>query len=65
MFAYLVFFIACLNNKNQRIPPKALNGVLDLADWDFEKDGSIDLSGEWEFYWQQHLTPGDLIQPPA
>ena len=37
--------------------PEAIAGVLDLRDWDFEKNGRVSLNGEWEFYWQQLLTP--------
>ena len=47
--------------------PKAKNGVLDLADWDLARDGSINLSGEWEFYWEQLLGPDDFAgtDPPV
>lgn len=38
-------------------PPEAIEGVIDLRGWDFEKDGSINLAGEWAFYW------GELLQP--
>jgi PAS domain S-box-containing protein len=57
IIAYLIFFSACLNDSPRRIPPWAVKGVLDLTDWDFGKDGPVDLNGEWEFYWQQHLMP--------
>ena len=40
--------------------PKAINGVLDLGDWDFKKDGGIRLSGSWEYYRGQLLTPLDF-----
>lgn len=42
--------------------PTAKNGVLDLTDWDFTKDGTIQLTGEWEFYWGQLLTYKDFKQ---
>jgi PAS domain S-box-containing protein len=58
--AYLIFFSACLNDPPRRIAPKAVKGVLDLSDWNFKIDGPVDLSGEWEFYWQQHLMPQDF-----
>lgn len=38
-------------------PPRAIQGVLDLSQWDFARDGPVELSGEYEFYWQQHLAP--------
>ncbi|MGG1662357.1 ATP-binding protein [Brevibacillus sp. NRS-1366] len=35
-------------------------GVMDLATWDYEHDKRIKLDGEWEFYWNQLLTPDDF-----
>ncbi|MGD9132310.1 MAG: 7TM diverse intracellular signaling domain-containing protein [Desulfobacterales bacterium] len=63
--AYLIFFSACLSDSPRRIAPRAVNGVLDLTDWDFKIDGPVDLSGEWEFYWQQHLMPQDFTSKTA
>jgi len=40
--------------------PKAVEGVLDLADWNLEEDGPVTLYGEWEFYWEHLLTPEDF-----
>jgi len=40
--------------------PEAKNGVLDLRQWDFDKDGPVELTGEWEFYWSTHLAPEDF-----
>ncbi|MBK3497034.1 response regulator [Viridibacillus sp. YIM B01967] len=37
--------------------PDAKNGVLDLSNWNFERDGNVNLNGEWQFY------AGDLITP--
>lgn len=41
--------------------PKAINGILDLSDWDPVKDGAIKLDGEWEFYYNQLLNPKDFM----
>ena len=41
-------------------PPKAHKGVIDLRNWNFEKNPTIELNGEWEFYWQQLLTQQDF-----
>lgn len=38
--------------------PRAVDGVLDLSDWDFERDGPVELNGEWLLHWQQLLAPG-------
>ena len=62
IIAYLIFFSACFNDSARRVPPKAVKGILDLSDWDLKKDGPIDLIGEYEFYWMQHLLPGDFSQ---
>ncbi|MBT4502451.1 MAG: 7TM-DISM domain-containing protein, partial [Gemmatimonadetes bacterium] len=43
-----------------KAPPRAIEGVLDLSDWDFEEDGVVRLNGEWEFYWEQLLESGDF-----
>ncbi len=39
--------------------PVAVNGYLDLTSWDFNK-GEVFLNGEWEFYPNQLLYPGDF-----
>ena len=60
IIAYLIFFSACLNDSPRRIAPQAVNGVLDLSNWDLKKDGPVDLIGEYEFFWMQHLLPEDF-----
>lgn len=32
-------------------------GAADLTAWNFAKDGSINLNGDWEFYWHQLIPP--------
>ncbi|MDM8528704.1 7TM diverse intracellular signaling domain-containing protein [Anaerolineales bacterium HSG24] len=46
-------------------PPPVEEGRIDLSAWDFEEQGSVELNGEWEFYWQQHLKPDDFQTYPA
>lgn len=38
--------------------PRADAGVLDLSDWDLAGEDSLNLDGEWSFYWNQLLPPG-------
>ena len=64
ILSFLVLFIACRHDTTRRIPPKAIKGVLDLSDWDFKKDGPVELSGEYEFYWMRHLFPADFSTEP-
>lgn len=46
-------------------PPAARGGTLDLSGWDFAARGPAALDGEWEFYWQQRLEPGDFAPQTA
>ncbi|MBD3241993.1 MAG: hypothetical protein GF331_15495 [Chitinivibrionales bacterium] len=47
--------VACAPHRE---PPRAVDGVLDLRGWDFEKRGSVELDGEWHLYWRE-LLPVD------
>lgn len=51
------------------VPPQAFEGRLDLSRWSFRRDGVVPLNGEWEFYWEELLTPHDFPRskgsPPA
>jgi len=51
--------------KETKIQPKAKNGVLDLRNWDFEKDGPVELGGEWNMYWKQVAPPDGYDKPPV
>lgn len=33
------------------------DGVLDLSNWNWQKDGIVNLTGTWEFYWHKFYTP--------
>ena len=52
VFVILLFFTGCNQDILQERPPEAIKGVLDLTDWDLEKEGPVALNGEWEFYWE-------------
>jgi len=38
--------------------PRAEAGVLDLSGWDLSSRDTLNLDGEWSFYWNQLLPPG-------
>jgi two-component system sensor histidine kinase ChiS len=42
------------------VSPRARQGSLDFSHWRFESRPIVALRGEWEFYWQQLLTPADF-----
>ena len=59
---FLILFSFCLAACTQlsdpsQEAPEAVEGVIDLRDWDFEKNGSVNLSGEWLFFWDELLQP--------
>lgn len=41
----------------------AKNGILDLSKHSFEDGKVISLDGEWEFYWEEFILPGDFSDP--
>lgn len=43
--------------------PDAVQGVLDLRNWDLENSRPISLSGEWEFYSEAFITHEDTVKP--
>ena len=47
----------CSCGEKRRAQPAAVDGVLDLSNWDFEKDGIVDLKGEWRFVWEEFVDP--------
>lgn len=48
------------NVKSNEDFPAVHNGILDFSKWNLDKDGIVDLSGEWDFYWNTFLTYDDL-----
>jgi hypothetical protein len=60
---FLFFTSACHSIHEGKSPPKAVKGILDLTQWDFEKDGHVYLNGEYEFYWKEHVSPSDFSNP--
>ena len=60
LIAISILFLSCNNLYSGNIPPEVNKGVLDLRNWDFETDGPVNLSGEWEFYWKKLLMADDF-----
>ena len=56
----LLMLTACGQSASPTKEPQAENGVLDLTNWDLARDGPVNLSGEWEFYWEQLVQPDDF-----
>ncbi len=45
---------------NKKPAPGVKQGVADLRNWNFDVDGAVALTGEWEFYWDTLLFPRDF-----
>lgn len=56
----LLIFSGCTVQSTDTGQIRAKNGILDLSDWDFSKKGNISLDGEWAFYWDRMLDPGEF-----
>lgn len=56
LFLLMMLLVSC--RKEGR--PYMKNGILDLSNWDLFKDGAVTFDGEWEFYWNQLLSPNDF-----
>jgi two-component system, sensor histidine kinase ChiS len=58
-FLTFVLFCVMLAGCKQTPPnqPTAHQGIIDLTGWDFERDGYVELSGEWQYYPHELLSP--------
>jgi len=61
MFALLVFSfqLACNNTDSSKIKPVAMDGSINLTQYNFNHDGMIKLSGMWHFYWNSYITDSE------
>jgi len=60
-FIFIIIFFATGCKGFQEKPQMfAQEGVIDLRDWDLNKDGAVRLDGQWKFYWEQLLEPYEL-----
>lgn len=51
-----ILFIGNCTGTSSEARPAAVKGVIDLSQWDFQKNGALGLDGEWDFYWNQFLS---------
>jgi len=40
-------------------------GVIDLRTWNFQRDGVVDLAGEWDFVRERFEEPGSAAPAPG
>ncbi|TGK02541.1 histidine kinase [Leptospira langatensis] len=54
-FLFLLVLLSCNTSRSEHQTPSAINGTLDLRNWDFSSEKIPSLSGEWRFYWKEFL----------
>ncbi|MFT7686050.1 MAG: signal transduction histidine kinase [Candidatus Azotimanducaceae bacterium] len=59
---FLFFFFLGVSNPLMAEEPRVIDGIIDLRDWDFEIDGEVQLKGDWEFCWNQHLGSHQMCE---
>ncbi len=60
LFVLILPLSACRRSyATQKQPVKAVKGILDLTDWDFERDGPVKLSGQWNILWRDFKLAGN------
>ena len=45
--------------------PQAEQGILDLRDYSFERDGPVQLQGQWRMWWSTLASPYELLDEPS
>jgi response regulator RpfG family c-di-GMP phosphodiesterase len=60
---FLSLCISCTGYRGEILPPQAIEGVLDLKDWDIGAQKPLSLRGEWEFYGDSLFAPEDFSRP--
>ncbi|MBP1756435.1 MAG: diguanylate cyclase protein [Firmicutes bacterium] len=64
VFSILIFSaitLLLINKPTTEKTPQYVDGILDLSQWSFEKDGIVRLDGNWSFYFNQFLSHEDFI----
>jgi hypothetical protein len=59
----LVLLLLCTLSFETVAQPLISRGQLDGRAWDFNQSGPLKLDGQWNFYWQKLLLPGQAIEP--
>lgn len=63
LLALAAIMTACSPSPPAAAPPTAVNGVMDLRQWDLAKQGPVKLDGTWLFYWKRFLDPKKNSEP--
>jgi PAS domain S-box-containing protein len=58
----LMGLFSCSGNPSRKKVPSAVQGVLDLRNWNPALQGPVNLNGQWEFYWEKLIEPEGLLK---
>ncbi len=61
-FAFVLLLLVlpgCTAQKADKAAPTVEKGLLDLSEWDFSERGNVSLDGDWAFYWDRLIKPGE------
>ena len=55
---FSLFLFSCRVDKNdaKENPPIAVNGIIDLKSWNFQKNGPAKLTGDWKISWHKLIN---------
>lgn len=73
----ILFFFNCQNSYSGKKPPAVVKGFVDflstcqtleckdstVEQWNFSKDGPVNLDGDWEFYWNEFCAVAKSCLP--
>ena len=62
VISFFLLFYSCGTKYPTLTPPSIKQGEIDLKNWDFEKNGPLDLDGEWIFYWKRFIPVKDVLE---
>lgn len=62
IFGYAALFMVfiAIDHLSGSTLPEAKHGVMNLENWDFQKDGNVQLNGKWTLYPNQILSPKEI-----
>ncbi len=60
-FAFIVLIMFTLELNAKVTDPLAIRGVIDLRGITNPENFTVELNGEWEFYWKKMLRPNDFV----
>jgi signal transduction histidine kinase len=52
---FFLLLLGCQQRYSGKVMPKVNTGVLDLSGWDFDRDGPIDVEGDFKFVWMKNF----------